>query len=70
MNIFKPKAQLYETRIYCDSCHHWTSWMPLCSSVPFTTDLVFQELPQHLYTAHPQMGASQMVVTWLLHACV
>ena len=57
-------------RIFCDSYQHWTSRMPLCSSVLHTMDLTFQELLQHRYAAHPQTGASQMVVTWLLHACV
>lgn len=41
-----------------------------CSSVPLTMDLAFQELLEHLYTSNPQMGASQVVLTWLLHACV
>ena len=33
-HTFSSEELKSSARIYCDSCHHWTSRMPLCSSVP------------------------------------
>lgn len=70
MHLSKLRRQLSEARVYCDTYHHWTSQMALCSSVPLHGPCIPRGPLEYLYMAHPHTGASQMVVTWLLHACV